>query len=1671
LQSLDHGGVKKGTEKFAEEEEAYNWALNEIVTQVTTHCFERGALLKRVLNWYLEKPLDAIAHARKENWRRPVKEVLDALEVKVARQAKDVLDRSEEIAELKVQRTHMEDRMNAANVERDKAIEEKEKTVLRADQQAEQMDRMQHRMETLGARIHTLSEDIRRLHETMGKKDKIHELEIAKWREKERRWLKAADLRTAALTTAQDNVTKLEDTLRDLHNTFAARRAADAKVSKEALKEALRQAEEARLDNLVPNESQTDPPPRPPTPPQKLEAEAQTDPVNIAPPSRGGARAPPARKPSLSNVASASATAKAVLAAAPAKKKTVTIAPAAIAAKPALVVPAQPPSRVMSPPTPTRNLGIRSASLYTMPPAPPEEEEVELVDPVAPHIDEGHGKFSCCVGTHNFVPWNCVPPPPGEKVKGKKVKGAPRLGTLSEGDEAIEPIIGALDAKIEGKWWMDWDDEEEEEPDYWDDWGSFSQTPPALWPHDTLQAGEMRVRCPVRVDMEAQTAPKPKSTSVGLDPVEEIQPPEPEPASAHVSPPRSADTSTARTTPPTPGSRPVTSPPTPNTPGGSSASVPPPAKKKWTSKLEPLEDVAPAAPTVITVAKETQTEKSFLTRRSEAKESLNVMIDDKERSHLIPELEKVQDEVRTASAKIKESNWADAALFDGPDDDDLDDTAEEYANDPRLASKKELLHRVDKMLKDIDELEQNVRTKDSTIMTRESELHQLRKKLAQLDQLKADATAAVRAKELMQRRLEAREEEFKEHVDDMEAAHTAERKATEQKLAELADSLGRTELLLKNAQGALASRTTQWEEVSFEARQLKEEIAVADTKYKLQIKGLVDEKAKLEADLQVFKLALTADKPAGDKRPSIGGRGGGPYGGASPPRGSISGGYGGSVLKKPFGAPASPGAGAAGGPRNSSSNAEFLERYRADVLRGMVPEHDLLVVEAERDALRSVNRDQKEQVEELMALLKSRQEEHESTITTMEEAHAELVAGLKEEVAASEAGLVVCKDEFALKFKIATRRMVFTDKVLVKFGIDDDVKVEVERMLREEPEVTLTPRSPASPKRRSRSRSGSQVPTTPKWDELGNMLSFPETAEGAAGGSRRGSYFNAAEARSRRGSMRSLSRRGSMVPAEFFPPPVREKRMRRKKKKPEAPPGDGEERAGTAEPKQPAEGEPKEGEPKEGEETAGADEDAAPAVEGQEEEEWETDTSYESTDDGEGEMSDEAWEDEDEDFDASPRANLESRASTPELPVVEMSSLVVNMASADLADISADPRRRFTAKRHAKMKPDNPQLSYLSKEERKQLETRCRTPTETLTVDRSLMDTGPALASPRRPAIVPQHRFVFVDLLDPRYGKAEYDIKPVAWLLRIMDGIYEDKIVMDASDSRENLPPLRMPVFIFQWLTQRYGLKPLIEQGCWDIQVAVDTYCDTNEEVEMFRRFMDEEYNLAQCTFMGYLRTFIRTVCSDKPPAGLGSIDLTIGQAKELSRCVFSHINPDRLELFMEALDEIAFSSLKFMPKTKAINAQDYMAMVAQEYGCQQVKYLSILEEAAHTVDTDADGILSREQLVEVLRSVMPNCTDHEVRELLQDHIPLPPQITIDAVKAIPDHIDLPGLDHPGVRGMWRESPRMFGTSEMRALYNLVTYPWSEFAPPLIQKALAKFGRALQIRNAGEMIK
>jgi hypothetical protein len=189
--------------------------------------------------------------------------------------------------------------------------------------------------------------------------------------------------------------------------------------------------------------------------------------------------------------------------------------------------------------------------------------------------------------------------------------------------------------------------------------------------------------------------------------------------------------------------------------------------------------------------------------------------------------------------------------------------------------------------------------------------------------------------------------------------------------------------------------------------------------------------------------------------------------------------------------------------------------------------------------------------------------------------------------------------------------------------------------------------------------------------------------------------------------------------------------------------------------------------------------------------------------------------------------------------------------------------------------------------------------------------------------------------------------RPLSWLLRIIEEIYDARYVHDTSeltDSSEANKAAGAPkdvklskiisVFVMDFFVKKYGLKSLVDQTCWDLLYNLHALRKDHLEAEVFGRFLEETYDPDDMLFFLYVRSVVqrelgfsfRSNCAE-----LGERDaifLSFKSCVSISKLVFGAEAEELLRNFLAMIE----SHLVGRGDQRKIEVYQFLHLVLAEY-------------------------------------------------------------------------------------------------------------------------------------------
>lgn len=165
--------------------------------------------------------------------------------------------------------------------------------------------------------------------------------------------------------------------------------------------------------------------------------------------------------------------------------------------------------------------------------------------------------------------------------------------------------------------------------------------------------------------------------------------------------------------------------------------------------------------------------------------------------------------------------------------------------------------------------------------------------------------------------------------------------------------------------------------------------------------------------------------------------------------------------------------------------------------------------------------------------------------------------------------------------------------------------------------------------------------------------------------------------------------------------------------------------------------------------------------------------------------------------------------------------------------------------------------------------------------------------------------------------------RPVTWLLRLIEEIYDARFIHDSADFKDDGTAVpgeetnsrlshQFPIFVVDFFSKRYGLRTIVDQNCWDLLFNVNLYREKYLEVAIFGRFLEEFYDPDDLLFFLYVRSTIQKEIGINFRAhwselGRKSLDdtvwLSFSSCVKVSRVVFVSESDPLFRVFMDMIE------------------------------------------------------------------------------------------------------------------------------------------------------------------------
>ena len=116
-------------------------------------------------------------------------------------------------------------------------------------------------------------------------------------------------------------------------------------------------------------------------------------------------------------------------------------------------------------------------------------------------------------------------------------------------------------------------------------------------------------------------------------------------------------------------------------------------------------------------------------------------------------------------------------------------------------------------------------------------------------------------------------------------------------------------------------------------------------------------------------------------------------------------------------------------------------------------------------------------------------------------------------------------------------------------------------------------------------------------------------------------------------------------------------------------------------------------------------------------------------------------------------------------------------------------------------------------------------------------------------------------------GKVTPKKRPLVWVMKLIEDIYDSRYTQDIADLQkeegaieQNRDTNLFPIFVIAHISKRYGLKSLVDQTAWDLLYSVSVLRKDSLEIEIFARFLQEQYDADDILFFMYLRNVTQKI-------------------------------------------------------------------------------------------------------------------------------------------------------------------------------------------------------------------
>lgn len=259
-------------------------------------------------------------------------------------------------------------------------------------------------------------------------------------------------------------------------------------------------------------------------------------------------------------------------------------------------------------------------------------------------------------------------------------------------------------------------------------------------------------------------------------------------------------------------------------------------------------------------------------------------------------------------------------------------------------------------------------------------------------------------------------------------------------------------------------------------------------------------------------------------------------------------------------------------------------------------------------------------------------------------------------------------------------------------------------------------------------------------------------------------------------------------------------------------------------------------------------------------------------------------------------------------------------------------------------------------------------------------------------------------------------VKSRGWLIKLIREIYDAKTIsdveMESQSTDAGLLPMfeRLPDFVYDFVSNKYGLKSLVDGHLWDMLNTMDAYRSCDTEVELFAQFLEESRLKDELVFFLKCRAAVEKVpVGTRVPEDASStmpVYCCLVRAGEVVRLGLELLMPElslaKVLHIVEAQSissrELVDANRAYLPKSggtghksdndsklsrnRRISLEELCRILMDEYRKAQAAHVEKLGTLFDRMDENKDGLLSYEEFAKAAYVADPMLTQKQVIRL-----------------------------------------------------------------------------------------